>query len=91
MLEVAIERRLKTEVEKRGGLCLKWESGWPGAPDRIVIWEGGIVHFIETKAPGKDLRPLQVKRKEMLEYLGCVFYRIRTIEEVLEYVKEKRL
>lgn len=91
MLESTIENRLRDEVKKAGGLCLKWQSGWPGAPDRIVIWSGGIVHFIETKAPNKDLRPLQIKRREMLEKLGCTFYKIHTIDEVKLYVKEKKL
>lgn len=87
MREVDIENRLRVEVEKVGGLCLKWQSGWEGAPDRIVVWPNGIVNFVETKAPNKDLRPLQAYRQRQLQERGCVYLRIRTIDEVLQYVK----
>lgn len=87
MKEITIENRLRDEVEKRGGLCLKWQSGWEGAPDRIVVWYNGIVHFVEVKAPKKDLRKLQKYRQKQLIDRGCVCIRIRTIEEVLEYVR----
>ena len=87
MKESFIENKLRVEVEKRGGLCQKWQSGWEGAPDRIVIWPGGIVHFVETKAPNKDLRELQKYRQKQLMDRGCVSLRIRTPEEVMTYVR----
>lgn len=87
MKESAVESRLRIEVEKRGGICPKWASGWEGAPDRIVVWPGNIVHFVETKAPGKDLRELQKYRQKQLRDRGCTAIRIRTIDEVMGYVR----
>jgi len=88
MKETVVEQRLKTKVERIGGLCLKWGSGWPGAMDRIIFLGDGIVHFVETKSPGKELRLLQKKRRKTLEALGCKVYRIRTLQEVDDYIKE---
>ena len=44
-----LERKLKKEIEKKGGLCLKFISpGMNGVPDRIVL-VGTRVYFIELK------------------------------------------
>lgn len=48
-----------------GGLAPKFTSpGFDGVPDRLILLPGGKVAFIELKAPGKTLRPLQVRRKD---------------------------
>ena len=73
--ESTVERRLVTETKKRGGLALKFVSpGIDGVPDRIVLLHGRHMAFVELKAPGKTLRPLQVRRKEQLEGLGFSVY-----------------
>ena len=38
--------------------------------------------FAEVKAPGKRLRPLQVKRKRQLELLGFQVYVIDTPDQI---------
>ena len=71
MRESSIERRFVTEVKKRGGLAPKFISpGLDGVPDRIALLPSGRLAFVELKAPGKTLRPLQALRKEQLEGLG---------------------
>ena len=71
MREKEIEQQLVRAVRNRGGLALKLVSpGWAGAPDRLILMAGGKVLFVETKAPGHTLRPLQAKRKRQLEALG---------------------
>ena len=83
MLEKIVERRLRAETLKRKGLALKFVSpGLDGVPDRIVLLPGGRMAFIELKAPGKKLRPLQVKRKEQLESLGFLVYCVDGIEQI---------
>ena len=71
-----------------GGLALKFISpGYDGVPDRIVLFPGGRIAFVEVKAPGKTLRPLQVRRKRQLESLGfkvCVLDNPGQIEEILQ-------
>ena len=83
--EVVIERRLISAVKSMGGICAKWVSpGWDGVPDRIVMFPGGCIGFIELKAPGKPLRPLQKKRKRQLESLGFSVFKINSPDQVKE-------
>lgn len=89
MLESKIENRLKKEVEKLDGLSLKFTSpGMAGVPDRLVLLPKGRIAFVELKAPGKKLRPLQLKRKEQLEDLGFKFYVIDSYKKIDEFLQE---
>ena len=83
MLERAIERHLIHEVKRRNGLALKFVSpGISGVPDRIVLLPRGKMAFVELKAPGETLRPLQVKRKNQLEMLGFEVYCVDGIQQI---------
>ena len=82
MLEKEIEQALIRAVRKSGGLCLKFVSpGWDGAPDRICLWSGGRVAFIELKRPGGKVMPLQKKRMEELRKLGFDVKVIDSLED----------
>ena len=75
MRERDIERKLVTEVIKRGGLAVKFVSpGLDGVPDRLVLLSGGKIAFVELKATGKSMRPLQQKRAKQLIGLGFRVY-----------------
>ena len=68
-----------------GGICAKWVSpGIDGVPDRIVLFPGGRIGFVELKAPGKKMRPLQKKRKRQLESLGFLVFCVDGIEQIEE-------
>ena len=88
MREKEIEKKLTQAVKCMGGLALKFISpGYDGVPDRIVLFPGGRIAFVEVKAPGKTLRPLQVRRKRQLESLGFKVYVLDDpgqIEEILQ-------
>jgi len=87
VLEKQIEARLKREVEKAGGLALKFIStGTGGVPDRIVLLPGKEVVFVELKGPGKSLSPLQQKRKKQLEMLGFQVYVIDSYQAVRDFL-----
>ena len=73
--ESYVEQKLATEAKKRGGLAVKFVSpGFDGVPDRLVLFPGGKVAFVEVKAPGKKMRPLQVRRAGQLRMLGFRVY-----------------
>jgi len=75
MREKQIEQKLFKAVRGMGGLALKFVSpGMSGVPDRIVLLPGRRLAFIEVKAPGEQMRPLQKKRKKQLEMLGFTVY-----------------
>ena len=71
--EKEVEKALIKAVRKSGGICLKFVSpGWSGAPDRICLWPGGRVAFVETKRPGAKPRQLQERRLCQLRRLGFI-------------------
>ncbi len=83
MRESEIERRLAVSVKRLGGMAVKFVSpGLDGVPDRIVLLPGGKAAFVELKAPGKRLRPLQEKRKRQLEGLGFPVYVVDGVEQI---------
>ena len=83
MMERAIEQHFVAETKKRGGLALKFVSpGMDGVPDRIVLLPGGKNAFVELKAPGKALRPLQQRRAKQLTTLGFQVFCVDRIEQI---------
>lgn len=87
LTEREIERKLVKAVKTAGGLALKFTSpGYAGVPDRIVLMPGGMMCFAELKAPGKVMRPLQLKRKMELESLGFRVFCIDSIEQIQEVI-----
>lgn len=83
MRERQIEAKLVQAVKSMGGLAPKFVSpGLDGVPDRLVLLPGGKMAFVELKASGKTLRPLQVRRKRQLEALGFSVYCIDNTEQI---------
>ena len=75
MRENEIERKFVLEVKKAGGICPKWVApGFDGVPDRIAMFPGGKLAFVEIKAPGEKPRPLQAARHRLLRQLGFEVY-----------------
>jgi hypothetical protein len=88
-MEKAIEKRLVTEVEKRGGTAFKFISpGKRGVPDRLVVFAEGVSAFIELKDKGKKPDPLQLKRIQELRDLGCQVFVIDRKEQIKEVLDE---
>ena len=75
MLEKDVEKRLIKPVRELGGLCLKFETpGYTGVPDRLLLFPGGRVVFVETKSPGRHERPRQEYVQEVLRRMGFTVY-----------------
>lgn len=71
MRESELERILVREVRKEGGRAYKWISpGNDGVPDRIIIFPGGDIYFVELKADRGKVRPLQYQQLKVLQSLG---------------------
>ena len=69
--EKTIEQYLRVEVKKVGGIAYKFISpGRKGVPDRLILLPGGKVWFVELKAQGKRLTPLQKQQQHRLASLG---------------------
>ena len=83
MRESVVEKKLAAEVKKRGGLAVKFVSpGWGGVPDRLVLFPGGRMAFVELKAPGEIMRPLQQYRAGQLTALGFRVYTVDCKERI---------
>ena len=83
MREKTVEAKLVKAVKSMGGLAPKFTSpGLDGVPDRLVLLPGGKIAFIELKALGENLRPLQVRRKRQLEALGFLVYCMDRPEQI---------
>ena len=83
MLEKTIENKLKAAVKNMGGIAFKFTApGINGVPDRLVLLPHGKSAFIELKAPGRKMRPMQIRRKRQLEQLGFLVYCIDSVEQI---------
>lgn len=83
-LEKSIENVLRQAVEDEGGLCLKWVCpGHKGVPDRILLFPGGIIAFVELKRPGAKVKAggLQNWWAQVLRNFGFSYYEISTVEQ----------
>lgn len=70
-MEHYTEQHCRGIAKQHGCILLKLSPfGVSGIPDRILLAPGGHVMFIEFKAPGRYLKPLQRWWREHLTLLG---------------------
>ena len=83
MRENEVEKRFVEAVRAVGGQALKFTSQtMNGVPDRLVLLIGGKCAFVELKAPGKQMRILQRKRRQQLETLGFPVFCVDRPEQI---------
>ena len=83
MRDSEVERQFVEAVRAAGGQALKFTSqSMNGVPDRLVLLLGGKCAFVELKAPGKQMRLLQRKRRQQLEALGFPVFCVDRPEQI---------
>lgn len=83
MRESEVEKQFVEAVRAVGGQALKFTSqSMNGVPDRLVLLLGGKCAFVELKAPGKQMRILQRKRRQQLEALGFPVFCVDRPEQI---------
>ena len=83
MKERVVENAFVNAVRKAGGVAYKLTSQTAdGMPDRLVLFFPAKCIFVELKAPGKILRPLQRKRRCQLMKLGFPVLCIDRVEQI---------
>ncbi len=83
MRESEVEHQFVEAVRAAGGQALKFTSqSMNGVPDRLVLLLGGKCAFVELKAPGKQMRLLQRKRRQQLEALGFPVFCVDRPEQI---------
>lgn len=89
MLEKNIEAYLVKRVKEIGGIAYKFVSpAHRGVADRVVCLPGGVVWFVELKAPGGRLSSLQKVFEDDMARLGQRYVCLWSKEQVDAWVKE---
>lgn len=88
MRESELEFYFRRRVKELGGLAVKFTSpGMAGVPDRLVLISGRAI-FVELKAEGKKLRPIQLYRKQQLEALGQTVHCLDSRDAVDKFIQK---
>ena len=83
MREYVVENEFVKAVRNAGGVAYKLTSPTTnGLPDRLVLFFPAKTVFVELKAPGKMLRPLQRKRRYQLMKLGFPVLCIDRVQQI---------
>lgn len=83
MREYVVENEFVKAVRKAGGVAYKLNSQTTnGLPDRMVLFFPGKTVFVELKAPGKQMRPLQIKRRYQLQKMGFPVFCIDRFSQI---------
>lgn len=82
--EKQIERYLVSQVKTEGGMCWKLTVfGVRGVPDRVCLFKGGKIVFVETKRPkGGVVSEWQKRITRKLIDFGFTVFIIKNKEEV---------
>ncbi|MCF8566892.1 VRR-NUC domain-containing protein [Alicyclobacillus tolerans] len=91
MRERDVEQYLREQVRAAGGRAYKFTSpGNAGVPDRMVLFPGGRVAFVELKAPGKKPTALQLAQHKKFAGLGFTVAVIDRKSQVDEFLAAYR-
>jgi hypothetical protein len=89
MNEKLIEKKLREQVKKLGGLAVKFfVLSFTGFPDRIVLMPGAKIWFVELKSTGKKPSPRQGVVIAFLRKLGFAVWVIDDEIGLNEFFKQ---
>jgi hypothetical protein len=89
MNEKLIERKLRDQIKKLGGLAIKFfVLSFTGFPDRIVLMPVGRIWFVELKSTGKKPGKRQLIVHHLLLKLGFPVWVIDTQELLDAFFRE---
>lgn len=71
--------------QRREAIGLSYKKG---IPDLYAIIEGRHVE-IEVKAPGKELRPMQIKQREILTKAGALYVCCDNFEDFHNFIQDR--
>lgn len=87
--EKVIERKLVELVKINGGMCIKLLCDQlTGLPDRMCLFPGHKIVFVELKTTGRKPRRIQGFMHNKLRALGFRVEVIDTVESVINFVDD---
>ena len=87
--EKLLESKLRKEFRKIGGLCIKLSAlNFAGIPDRLCLFPGGRVLFVEVKTTKEKPRKLQNAIHTKIRTLGFRVDIVDKSEQIEEILKD---
>lgn len=85
--EKLVERKLVELTKINNGMCIKLLCNHIlGLPDRLCLFPGGKLAFVELKTTGEKPKRIQIFMHKKLRALGFRVEVIDTVEGVIEFV-----
>lgn len=86
--EKVVERKLVELVKMNGGMCIKLLCDQLiGLPDRMCLFPGHKIVFVELKTTGRKPKRIQMYMHNNLRALGFRVEVIDTVESVVNFVE----
>lgn len=86
--EKVVERKLVELVKMSGGMCIKLLCDQLiGLPDRMCLFPGHKIVFVELKTTGRKPKRIQMYMHNKLRALGFRVEVIDTVESVVNFVE----
>ena len=87
--EKVVEHKLVELVKINGGMCIKLLCDQLiGLPDRMCLFPGHKIVFVELKTTGRKPKRIQVYMHNRLRALGFRVEVIDTVESVINFVDD---
>ena len=87
--EKVVERKLVELVKINGGMCIKLLCDQLiGLPDRMCLFPGHKIVFVELKTTGQKPKRIQVYMHNKLRALGFRVEVIDTVESIINFVDD---
>ena len=87
--EKVVERKLVELVKMNGGMCIKLLCDQLiGLPDRMCLFPGHKMVFVELKTTGRKPKRIQAYMHNKLRALGFRVEVIDTVESVINFVDD---
>jgi len=87
--EKVVERKLVELVKINGGMCIKLLCDQLiGLPDRMCLFSGHKIVFVELKTTGRKPKRIQAHMHNKLRALGFRVEVIDTVESVINFVDD---
>lgn len=85
--EKLVERKLVELTKINNGMCIKLLCNHIlGLPDRLCLFPGGKLAFVELKTTGEKPKRIQIFMHKKLRALGFRVEVIDTVDGVIEFV-----
>lgn len=86
-LESSLEALFYKRVRLVGGLPVKLAPTMGGLPDRMALFPGGRIYFVELKRENGSARKLQLHRHAKLRELGHDIVVVAGRDELIDWLK----